>query len=334
MFTSLDVHVKIAMFVVLGFGSAYSIFQDKFTDSGTKELAQRGIWTTLFFVSLVCCYYLTKLVYNFQLKILLMQFQHCGSVLMLQLTLALFSVGILSTYSLLYQVSSVIRSTNMSWVWKMVLNSAVFVGVLQRFLSSKLHHRHYRLQSIISMVAPSTQSCYSSLYLSISAIFICVALPVAKRWAGRMKPSIKLTILKLLPWKVFYFVHHHLLFPLTENAISSLEIYKDSFYIVGVGFHIFHLLWLMILAVYVGYELSLPCKYEARQRGKREMAGIRRSYLLYPPKSQVVTGLSPGHYALRYKGFQSNGEDKEMKVRMRTNAMAHDQYRIAFSQLD
>jgi hypothetical protein len=283
------------MSALLVFGVTYA------TDLGNKELAQGGIWIAVLLVSLVCCYYLTKLVYNFQLKILFRQFQHCGTVLMLQLMAALFSLGILSTYSLLQQASTVMQNTNTeSWIWKVVLNSAVFVGVLQRFLST---------------------------------ILICIGLPVAKQWVGKMKPSVKLTVLELLPWKMFYFLHH-LLFPFTEKPVSSLEFYKDSFYVVGVGFHIFHLLWLIILAVYVGYELSLPCKYEARQRGKKEMAGTRRSYLRYPPKSQVVTGLSPGHYALKYKGFQSDREDKELKCRIRTNAMAHEQFRIVFSQLD
>ncbi|CAI8014522.1 hypothetical protein GBAR_LOCUS9057 [Geodia barretti] len=261
MFTRHGVLAKILMSALLVFGVTYA------TDLGNKELAQGGIWIAVLLVSLVCCYYLTKLVYNFQLKILFRQFQHCGTVLMLQLMAALFSLGILSTYSLLQQASTVMQNTNTeSWIWKVVLNSAVFVGVLQRFLST---------------------------------ILICIGLPVAKQW-----------------------------------PVSSLEFYKDSFYVVGVGFHIFHLLWLIILAVYVGYELSLPCKYEARQRGKKEMAGTRRSYLCYPPKSQVVTGLSPGHYALKYKGFQSDREDKELKCRIRTNAMAHEQFRIVFSQLD
>ena len=173
-----------------------------------------------------------------------------------------------------------------------------------------------------------------SFFSLFSAVLICIALPVTKRWVGKMKPTIKLAVLQLLPWKVFYFLHHNLLFPFTEKPVSSLEFYKDSFYILDVGFHIFHLVWLLFLALYIGYELSLPCKHETRLRGKKEMAGIPRSFLHYPQKSQVVTGLSPGHYALRYKGFQSDGEDKELKARLRNNSMAHEQYRIVFSQLD
>ena len=134
------------MWAILLCGVSYGLFRDTITDfMGNKELAQGGVWVTVFFVSVMCCYYLTRLVYNFQMKILFKQFQYCGTVLMLQLMVALFSLGVLSTYSLLYQVRSIIQNGNMSSVRKIMLNSAVFVAVLQRFLSGNcIYSFHYQ----------------------------------------------------------------------------------------------------------------------------------------------------------------------------------------------
>ena len=150
-----------------------------------------------------------------------------------------------------------------------------------------------------------------------------------------MKPDVKSTILELLPWKIFLFLHRNLLSTFFEKPLSSLKLYEDSVYIVGFGFRCFCMLWLLFVALYVGYDFALPCKYDSQPRGRRELAGVCGMVLDYPPKSQVVTGLSPRHYARRYSGFPSNGEtEREMKAQMRTNAVAHEQYRILHSQLD
>lgn len=168
-----------------------------------------------------------------------------------------------------------------------------------------------------------------------AAIVICIALPVAKRWVGEMKPDVKSTLLELLPWKIFLFLHRNLLSTFFEKPLSSLELYEDIIYIVTIGFRCFCLLWLIFVVLYVGYEFAIPCKYASQQRGKMELAGTSRTAFNYPPKSQVVTGLSPRHYAIRYKGFPSSGEaERDIKARMRTNAMAHEQYRILHSQFD
>lgn len=169
---------------------------------------------------------------------------------------------------------------------------------------------------------------------SPTAIFICIALTVAKRWACQIKPATKLALLELLPWKVFLFLHRNLFSTFFEKPLSSLELYQDGIYIVGIGFRCFGLLWLLFVAVYVGYDFAIPCKNDSQLWGRRELAGVPKKVLLYPPKSQVVTGLSPRLYALRYRGFPSSGDDeREMKVRMRNNAVAHEHYRVLYSEL-
>ena len=171
--------------------------------------------------------------------------------------------------------------------------------------------------------------------LSPLAIFICVALPVAKRWVDEMKPSIKSAILELLPWKIFLFLYRNILSPFFEKPLSSLELYEDSVYIVGIGFQCFSLLWLIFVTLYVGYDFAIPCKYDSQLRGRKELAGISKRILNYPTKSQVVTGVSKTHYALRYRGFPANEDlESELKARRRSNAAMHEQYRILLSQLD
>ena len=157
---------------------------------------------------------------------------------------------------------------------------------------------------------------------------------MAKRWVGQMKPAIKCTLMELLPWTLFLMILNcRLLLP--SQPLSSLQLYKDGVYIMGVGFHFFYLLWLLSLTVYAAYDLVFPCKVEQQMHGKRKLAHIKRVYINYPSKSEVVTGLSPRHYALRYKGFQSSEEqEKEMKARLKTTSVVHEQYRIYFSQLD
>lgn len=149
-----------------------------------------------------------------------------------------------------------------------------------------------------------------------------------------MKLNTKLALLDLLPWKIFLFIHRHLLSTVFEKPLSSLELYEDSVYIVSIGFRCFCLLWLIFVALYVGYDFAIPCKNDSQLRGRRELAGVPKKLLNYPPKSQVVTGLSSKHYALRYRGFPSSGdEEREIKVRMRNNAVVHEQYRILHSEL-
>ena len=149
-----------------------------------------------------------------------------------------------------------------------------------------------------------------------------------------MKPNTKLALLELLPWKIFLLLHRNLLSTFFEKSLSSLEIYEDSVYIVSIGFRCFCLLWLLFIGLYVGYDFAIPCKNDSQLRGRRELAGVPKKVLIYPPKSQVVTGLSSRRYALRYRGFPSNGEEeRETKVRMRNNAVAHEQYRIVHSEL-
>lgn len=186
------------------------------------------------------------------------------------------------------------------------------------------------------MFYPPTNVVYhDDFFLFCSAVFICIALPVTKRWVCEMKSNVKSMLLELLPWKVFLFLHRNLLSTFFEKPLSSLELYEDSVYIVSIGFRGFCLLWLLFAVLYVGYDFAMPCKYDSQSQGKKELAGVCKIVLNYPPKSQVVTGLSPRHYALRYRGFPSNGEaEREIKARMRTNAMAHEQYRILLSQLD
>lgn len=84
------------------------------------------------------------------------------------------------------------------------------------------------------------------------------------------------------------------------------------------------------------YELSLPCKSEqplSGYGGKKEMVRIPKKDFIYPPKSKVVTGLSPGHYALKYRGYDQE-RDKENKGQLRSNTIAHEQCRITFSELE
>jgi hypothetical protein len=220
-------------------------------------------------------------------------------VLLLQLVVALLFLGILSIYSPFQQLQLAVlgaETADISWTWKIIFAATEFIAVLQRFLF---------------------------------IIFISMALPVAKRWVSEMKAATKSLLMELLPWKIFLFLHYSILH---EKRLPLLE---DSVYALVIAFRFFSLLWLLFLTMYVGYDFAIPCKYESRRHGRKELAGVYKSNFNYPPKSQVVTGLSPRHYALRYKRISSNGEDeKEMKARIRTNAMVHEQYRILLSQLD
>ena len=137
----------------------------------------------------------------------------------------------------------------------------------------------------------------------------------------------KTTVLELLPWTITMLLH-------CDYPLSSLEIRLDTF-IMGFGFPVFFHVWLLYLTLYVAYDLAFPCKSEHWRQGKKEMARLQRTWINYPPKSEVVTGLSPRHYALRYKAFLANEEqEKEMKTLKRTNFMAHEHYRIVFSELE
>ena len=174
------------------------------------------------------------------------------------------------------------------------------------------------------------------LYIHSSpALFICVALPVAKRWIDEMQPAIKSAILELLPWKIFLFLYRNILLPFFEKPLSSLELYEDSIYIVDIGFRCFSLLWLIFVTLYVGYEFAIPCKYDSQSRGRKELAGISKRALNYPAKSQVVTGVSKKHYTLRYRGYPSPEDtEREIKASRKTNAVMHEQHRILLSELD
>lgn len=173
------------------------------------------------------------------------------------------------------------------------------------------------------------------LNFSCSAIFTCLALPVAKRWVCELNPEVKSTLLELLPWKVFLFLNRNISSTLSEKPLSSLDVYNDTVYILNIGFRGFCLIWLLFVVLYVGYDFAIPCKCDSQSQGRRELAGVYRTVFNYPSKSQVVTGLSPRHYALRYKVFSPTGEvDRETKARIKSNMMIHEQYRILLSQLD
>ena len=135
--------VNIVLSTELVLAVVYVVFHYRLNAFWSKDfllLARVSVWITAFCVSLMCCYWHLKLMYNFQLKLLYRQFQRCGTVVMMQLMVALFCLGILSTYSLLHRVrhaSSVTHDAN--WMWSILLDSTVFVGVLQQFLSSKYY---------------------------------------------------------------------------------------------------------------------------------------------------------------------------------------------------
>ena len=181
-----------------------------------------------------------------------------------------------------------------------------------------------------------TSTCTLFVSPFCSGIFICLALPVTKRWVCEMKPNIKISLLELLPWKIFLFLHRNLLPSIFfEKPISSIEFYEDHVYIVTIVFRGFSLLWLLLVVLYVGYDFAIPCKCDSQALGRKEIAGLGKVILDYPPKSDLVTGLSRRHYVLRYKGFPATGEtERERKALMRTNILVHERYRILFSQLD
>lgn len=185
----------------------------------------------------------------------------------------------------------------------------------------------------VSCLIVTYQTCVLFIF-SCSAIFICIVLPVSKRWVDEMKPTVQSTVLELLPWTIFLLLNRHMS-PFFEKPLSSLEFYEDSVYIVGIGFHCFSLIWLIVVALYVSYDISITCKYDSQARGRKELAGVSKTVLNYPAKSQIVTGLSQRHYTFRYRGFPSNEDaERETKAHMRNNAIMHAQCRILFSQLD
>ena len=123
---------------------AYAAFYGKVHDLNEKELhwfTQRGIWlSTLLCVSFVCCYCHIKLVYNFRPRLLIDQFQRCGTVLLLQVMAAMLFLGTLSIYNLLQRVQlASFNSHNGSsdWMWKFAFNSTILLAVMQGILSSK-----------------------------------------------------------------------------------------------------------------------------------------------------------------------------------------------------
>ena len=135
--------------------------------------------------------------------------------------------------------------------------------------------------------------------------------------------------MQLLPWKFILFLHRNILVMDIGQTPP-----RDSIFIIGIIFDIFFLVWLFLLALYIANDLSLPCKSEGQfLDGGREMVRIPRKDFQYPPKSAVVTGLSPGHYALKYRGYD-NERDRENKGLLRTNTIVHEQCRITFSELE
>ena len=309
------------------------------------KLAYRSTWIVSFSVSALCCYYYVKLVFNFRLRLLYEQCQRCGALLVVQVMVALICLAGVSTYSLVQQmqlIGSEAQGRDLPLLWKTVFITTTFAGVLQRLLASKpcVYVCVFTLTSVSELFTCSDYKTHSVLFynnpcvltFSCSAIFTCLALPVAKRWVCEMNPEVKSTLLELLPWKVFLFLNRNILFTLSE---TSLESYSDTVYILNIGFRGFCLIWLLFVVLYVGYDFAIPCKCDSQSQGRRELAGVYRTNLNYPSKSQVVTGLSPRHYALRYKVFSPTGEvDRETKARIKSNMMIHEQYRILLSQLD
>ena len=172
--------------------------------------------------------------------------------------------------------------------------------------------------------------------LTPTALFICLALPVTKKWVEELNTDTKLLLLELLPWKIFLFLHRNILLTtFFGKPLYYFDVYEDSVYVVSIVFRSFSMLWLMFVVFYVGYDFAIPWKYDTQPEGTRELAGTAAMTLVYPPKSKLVTGLSSGYYVFRYKGFPSKGEaERERRAHMRNNAVKHERYRILFSELE
>ena len=126
--------------VTLLVGVAQVLIQNGLIEIGSENQLSvyRAIWVIVLIVSLLCCYYYVKLVANFQFKLLYEQSQRYGAVLVLQLMVALFCLGLLSIYSLVQQIqlaSSKSNSVKLNWFWKFVFTATAFVGILQRVLA-------------------------------------------------------------------------------------------------------------------------------------------------------------------------------------------------------
>ena len=117
-------------------GVAHYVFRVNIIDLPS---VQKILWATTVFVTLVCSYYLLFLVYYLPLKLLVDKFRRCGTILLLQLMVALFSLGILSTFSFSNQVrrraAVIIETSNLKW--KIPEGFSVVVGVFEKFLASK-----------------------------------------------------------------------------------------------------------------------------------------------------------------------------------------------------
>ena len=135
--------VNTTIFITLMVGVAHGLVQNDFIELGNQELrllAYRVVWIIVFCVSLLCCYYYIKLVFNFRLGLLYEQCERYGAVLVLQLMAALLCLGALSIYSLIQQVqlvNSEAQSTELSWLWHLVFTATAIAGILQRILASK-----------------------------------------------------------------------------------------------------------------------------------------------------------------------------------------------------
>lgn len=129
-------------------GVAHGLVQNDFIELGNEEirlLAYRVVWIIVFCVSLLCCYYYTKLVFNYRLGLLYEQCERYGAVLVLQLMVALLCLGALSIYSLIQQVQLVnleAQSRELSWLWHLVFIATAIAGILQRILASKFDALH------------------------------------------------------------------------------------------------------------------------------------------------------------------------------------------------
>ena len=173
------------------------------------------------------------------------------------------------------------------------------------------------------------------LFPLFSALFISLILPISKKWIDGLNKNTKAILLELLPWKIYIFLHlNFMYYTFLGESFHPLHAIEDTLYIISIAFQSFSLLWLLFMVLYVGYDFAIPWKCDIQSQKPTKMAGTLAVALVYPPKSNLVTGLSARFQAFRYnKGFPSPGEEREKRARMRINSIHHDRYRIQLSEL-
>ena len=64
----------------------------------------------------------------------------------------------------------------------------------------------------------TADNCFFVVFL---ALFACLALPVTKKWVKEMNVDVKTTLMELLPWRIFLYLHHSLIL----SAFSGKSLY-------------------------------------------------------------------------------------------------------------